>query len=179
MEAWGNLHPFPLPGLGSGEAGGWLGHLGTFPWQMPPADASLLGERELRVWVPLKGRACVRGCIVGMCPKGRVGGPTDGNSRARVLPSSTPTSSAPLGPHSWEPLRPPLQSLQHGEASPGSIPCKLWTGGCQGRQRGRWTCPARTRGTYTLCSGQSRHPGHPLQPRTLSRGACITARRPV
>ena len=47
LETWGNLHPFPLPGLGSGEAGGWLGHLGTFPWQMPPDGIPCSGEGGL------------------------------------------------------------------------------------------------------------------------------------
>lgn len=55
------LHPFLLPGWGSGEAGGWLGHLGTFPWQMPPAGASLFREWDPRVLVPLEGRAWVGG----------------------------------------------------------------------------------------------------------------------
>ena len=47
LETWGNLHPFPLPGPGSGEAGGWLGHLGTFPWQMPPDGIPCSGEGGL------------------------------------------------------------------------------------------------------------------------------------
>lgn len=45
-----DLHPFPLPGPGGSEAGGWLSHLGTFPWQILPAGACSLQEWELRVW---------------------------------------------------------------------------------------------------------------------------------
>lgn len=47
LETWGNLHPFPLPGPDSGEAGGWLRNLGTFPWQMAPAGTPCSGEGGL------------------------------------------------------------------------------------------------------------------------------------
>ena len=82
------LHPFLLPGRGGGEAGGWLGHLGTFPWQMPPSRCpSAQGVGSEGPGSP--GREGLgRGCIVGMYPKGRGGGPTDGPELGPPQPHS-------------------------------------------------------------------------------------------
>lgn len=88
--------------------------MGTFHWQMPPAGASLLLEWELRVKVLLEGLA-LGGCTVGMFPRGRMEGPTDGKSRARVPPGPLPC-----------PLLLCVSPIQAPQAAPAVI--ALWGG---------------------------------------------------
>lgn len=82
----------------------------------------------------------MRGWTVGMCPKGRAGGPTD-----RGFWSTASTLSATLARHSSEPLRTPQQLWCVGR--------KTWAGVYQGGDKATEAC--------TLCCDESRRPGFP------------------
>lgn len=177
LESLGEFASFSSSRPGSGDAGGRLGRLGTFPWQMPPDGTSLFGEWELRARVPLEQRAWVRGMHYWDVPYRKRLRARQWEIQCAGLPSLTPQSSAPLGTHPPEPLRPPLQSLQCGEGHPGCVPLPPMAGGYGGAGWG-WACPARERETCTLLQ-QVQTPRLPLSSPEPLLEACATTRPPT